>query len=76
MASAWIVTRPTRDGGKRYRVHFQVGGRGTPTRYAGTFKRRREALARKSWVVGELAAMRVPGPEPAHDERTEGADRA
>jgi len=60
MASAWVVTRPTKDGAKRYRVHFQVGGRGTPTRYGGTFKTRREALIRKQWVAGELAAMRVP----------------
>src|SRR4029077_9153677 len=29
-------------------------------RYAGSFTTRRDALARRSWVVGELAAMRVP----------------
>jgi integrase len=29
-------------------------------RYAGSFATKREALARKSWVLGELAALRVP----------------
>ncbi len=29
-------------------------------RYGGSFKTRREALARKGWIGGELAALRVP----------------
>lgn len=29
-------------------------------RYAGSFSTKREALARKAWVLGELAALRVP----------------
>jgi integrase len=60
MASVWIVTRPRRGGGKSYRVHFRVGGHGTPTCYAGSFATQREALLRKRWVAGELAAMRYP----------------
>jgi integrase len=60
MPSVWIIPRPTKDGGKRYRVFFQVGGHGTPNRYGGSFKTRAEALKRKAWVAGELAAMRVP----------------
>jgi hypothetical protein len=60
MASAWILTRPTKDGDKRYRVLFRVGGRESTPRYAGSFRTKRDALARKAWVTGELAAMRVP----------------
>jgi integrase len=60
MASSWIVTRPTKDGGKRYRVEYRTGGGGTPTRYGGSFKTRREALLRRAWIVGELAAKRAP----------------
>ena len=29
-------------------------------RYAGSFATKREALGRKAWVLGELAALRVP----------------
>src|SRR6266516_1317265 len=39
---------------------FRVGGRESAPRYAGSFATKREALARKAWVLGELAAMRVP----------------
>jgi hypothetical protein len=60
VASVWLTTRPTKDGGKRYRVEYRVGGGGTPTRYGGSFKTRREALLRKAWLVGELAAKRSP----------------
>jgi integrase len=36
------------------------GGRASVPRYAGSFATQREALIRKGWVAGELAAMRVP----------------
>jgi integrase len=39
---------------------YRVGGRESAPRYAGSFVTKREALARKAWVVGELAAMRLP----------------
>jgi integrase len=39
---------------------FRVGGRESVSRYAGSFQRHRDAQARKAWVSGELAAMRVP----------------
>jgi hypothetical protein len=60
VASAWIVTRTTRAGERRFRVEYRLGGREAPTRYAGSFKVRREALERKRWLTGELAAKRVP----------------
>jgi integrase len=60
MASAWITTRLTTGGKKRYRVMYRLGGRECSPRFAGSFATKREALARKSWVLGELAAMRVP----------------
>jgi integrase len=60
MASCWITVRPTKDDGKRYRVLYRLGGRESSPRYAGSFKRREDALARRRWIDGELAAMRVP----------------
>ncbi|MDX6479638.1 MAG: hypothetical protein QOG85_148 [Gaiellaceae bacterium] len=61
MPSSWIERRSTKDGEARYRVRFVLGGRETRTgRYAGSFKTKAEAIARKRWVDGELAAMRVP----------------
>jgi integrase len=60
VASAWIERRRTPSGQPRYRVRFTLGGAGSRGRYAGTFKTRREADARRLWVAGELAAMRVP----------------
>ncbi len=60
MASVWITPRTTKQGTKRYRCEFRVGGRDSATQYAGSFKTRREALARKAWIAGELAQLRVP----------------
>jgi integrase len=62
VASSWIEKRPTSDGAARYRLRYTLGGRGHPAGklYGGTFKTRAEALARKRWIDGELAAMRVP----------------
>jgi hypothetical protein len=60
MPSSWIIARPTKDGGRRYRVLYRTGGRESRARYAGSFKTKTEAVARKRWVDGELAALRVP----------------
>src|SRR5919108_636106 len=60
MASAWIAMRVLANGVKRYRVMYRLGGRESAPRYAGSFSTRRDALARKAWVVGELASMRIP----------------
>ena len=60
MASSWIVTRPTRDGGKRYRILYRLGGRESRTNYGGSFRTKAEAAARRQWVDGELAQLRVP----------------
>jgi integrase len=59
MPSSWIITRKAASG-PRYRVLFRIGGRESAARYAGSFKRKEDALARKRWVDGELAALRVP----------------
>jgi NAD(P)-dependent dehydrogenase (short-subunit alcohol dehydrogenase family) len=61
MASAWITRRATSDGAPRYRVEYRVGGRESKTCYAGSFRTMREARGRRDYVVGELAALRVPG---------------
>jgi integrase len=58
--SVWMTTRATARGGKRYRVMYRLGGRESAPRYGGSFKTKREALARKAWLTGELAALRVP----------------
>ena len=60
MPSTSIRKRPTANGGMRYRVEYRVGGREGRARYAGSFRTQREAPARKAWVAGELAHMRVP----------------
>jgi hypothetical protein len=60
MASAWIERHRTPGGQLRYRVKFTLGGSGSRKRYAGSFKTMREAAARKQWVSGELAALRLP----------------
>lgn len=60
MPSSWIITRPTKDGGRRFRVEWRAGGRESATRYGGSFKTKREALERKAWIVGELAGRRIP----------------
>jgi integrase len=60
MPSAWIVTHLAADGSKRYRCKYRLGGRESRNRYAGSFRRHADALARKRWVEAELSAMRVP----------------
>lgn len=60
MASVWIKTRLTKDGGKRYRVEYRLGGRESKVRYGGSFKTKREATIRAGWIAGELAGQRVP----------------
>src|SRR5687768_13300706 len=39
---------------------YRLGGRESAPRYGGSFRTKREALARKAWLAGELAALRVP----------------
>ena len=60
MPSSWIVARRAGKGGKRYIVRYRLGGRESEQRYAGSFGTRTEAIERRRWVDGELAAMRVP----------------
>ncbi len=60
MPSVWLERRQTVAGRTRYIVKYRLGGRESSHRYAGSFATRREALARRSWVAGELAVMRVP----------------
>ena len=60
MASAWITTRPTADGGKRHRVMYRLSGRESMPRYGGSFPTRRLATIRVGVLERELAALRVP----------------
>jgi integrase len=57
--SSWIIRRQT-GSGSRFRVLFRTGGRESRARYAGSFPTKTEAAARKRWVDGELAALRLP----------------
>jgi integrase len=59
MPSAWLIKRETASGA-RWRVLYRVGGRESSARYAGSFRRKEDALARKRWVDGELASLRIP----------------
>jgi hypothetical protein len=63
MPSIWVKTRTTADGGKRHRVEYRLGGRESKVLYGGSFKTKREALIRRGWIAGELAALRVPDVE-------------
>jgi integrase len=65
MASAWITTRLTAAGEKRYRIEFRLGGRETRIRWGGSFTTMREARIRRDYIGGELAALRVPDLSPA-----------
>jgi integrase len=60
VASVWIKTRRTKDGGHRYRVEYRPGGRDTPTAFAGSFRTKRLAIVRAGWIESELAAGRMP----------------
>lgn len=60
MPSVWIAARATVRGGKRFRVMYRLGGRESAPRYGGSFKTKREALARKANIAGQLAALRIP----------------
>jgi integrase len=60
MPSVWIERRTIAGEGHRYLVKYRLGGRESAKRYAGSFATRRDALTRQRWVVGELAAVRVP----------------
>jgi integrase len=68
MPSVWIERRETVARQTRYVVKYRLGGRESSHRYAGSFATRREALARRGWVAGELAAMRVPRLSSLDDE--------
>ncbi len=59
MASSWIERRKTTRG-VSYRVRYRIGGRECAPRFGGAFRTMREARARRDWVAGEIAAMRVP----------------
>ena len=61
MASSWIVARTTAE--RRQALSRSLTASAAARRdqrYAGSFKTKADALERRRWVDGELAAMRVP----------------
>lgn len=58
--SAYITTRITPKGDRRYVVRYRLGGRETPLVHAGSFATKRDAQARVDLVRGELATGRNP----------------
>jgi integrase len=58
--SVFIVKRTTAAGEVHWQVRYRLGGREARPLSGGTFETKREAEARRRWVAGELAAMRVP----------------
>jgi hypothetical protein len=60
MASAFITTRTTKAGKKRFVVRFRLGGRAYPIEHGGAFGTLKEARVRRDLIAGELAAGRNP----------------
>ena len=58
MPSVWLRTRPTATSGTA--SNTGSADEKSSTCYGGSFKTQREANARKAWIAGELAALRVP----------------
>jgi integrase len=67
VASVWIRTRATKDGGTRYLVEYRERGRDSKTRHAGSFRTRRLATIRAGYVERELAAKRAPDLRGEHE---------
>ncbi len=44
----------------RWEVRYRLGGRESRVGYGGRFRTLRDARARRDWIIGELAALRVP----------------
>jgi integrase len=59
VSGAHIVVRQGKKG-KRYIVRFRRGGRGFKLEHGGSFKTKREAMIRRDFIAGELAAGRDP----------------
>jgi integrase len=59
VASAYVSPVTTQGGSRRYRVFFRTHWR-KPATYAGSFRTKREAKARRDYCATELAAMRTP----------------
>jgi integrase len=57
---ASISPRMTKSGEKRYIVRYRLGGRTYPVVHGGSFRTRREAMARRDFIAGEIAAGRNP----------------
>ncbi len=73
MASAWITRREVKSG-LRHRVLFRVGGHEFSPRYGGSFKTRREALARKKMDRRRARSAARPGPAARSPSRQRSAD--
>ena len=80
MPSSWIQSRATRSGATRYHVKYRLGGRESRALHGGAFATKREAVARKRVIDGEIAALRAPDIASLGDEQhglklKEAADR-
>jgi hypothetical protein len=60
MASAFIVSRPTKTGRNRFAVRYWLGGRTWPVQHGGSFQTQKEAKKRRDVIAGEIAAGRNP----------------
>src|SRR5262245_60201023 len=65
MPSAFIITRVTSTGQKRYFVRYRLGGRTYPLQHAGSYRTLRDARVRRDFVIGEITAGRNPAVTPA-----------
>jgi integrase len=60
VASCWIESKRTAAGERRWRVVFRLGGRESPKLNGGTFGLQRDARTREGFILGEIAAGRIP----------------
>lgn len=60
MASVSVYREERPNGTVRFRVVYRLGGRESKRRHGGSFKTKREARARRDWIAGELAGLRIP----------------
>ena len=60
MSPSANITKRTRKDGPRYVVRYRLGGRYAQQIHGGSFRHRKDAVARRDLIVSEIAAGRDP----------------
>lgn len=64
-STGWKIAAEGREGERRYVVRYRLGGRESRLRHGGSFRTRKEADARRRFLLEEMAAGRIPDLNPA-----------